>query len=273
MSHIPDPSVITFLMVGCQRCGTTWVDAALREHPEVYLPPQKQTYFFDRHWDKGSSWYLQNFSGVEERHRAVGEVATGYCLPEASLRMAELAPHAKLIMSMRNPVDRAYSYFHSRADEMGWDSFEQALEKDPGLLERGQYIEQIEQLLRHYDREQLLLLFYEELHRSDRAYLRSILEFIGVDPDFESAQFGQRKNAAMFPRLRKSLHRVGLKPFLLSLSGSRFGDSVRRARKRWGGAGYRPMNSETRKRMLEHFQPFNARLEEFTGRDLSEWNR
>ena len=74
---------ITFLMVGCQRCGTTWVDAALREHPEIYLPQQKQSYFFDRNYDRGMDWYLRNFEGVNTEHKAVGEVATGYSLPGA----------------------------------------------------------------------------------------------------------------------------------------------------------------------------------------------
>ena len=61
-------------------------------------------------------------------------------------------------MVMRNPVDRADSNFQSRQTESGWSSFEQAIETDPDLLERGQYIDQIEGLLQFYDRSQLLLL-------------------------------------------------------------------------------------------------------------------
>lgn len=62
---------LTFLMVGCQRCGTTWIDAALRDHPEVFLPAEKQSYFFDRNYDKGIDWYLEKFSSVDSGKVAV----------------------------------------------------------------------------------------------------------------------------------------------------------------------------------------------------------
>ena len=47
---------ITFLMVGCQRCGSTWLYEALKEHPEIYLPAEKQTHFFDESYDNGMDW-------------------------------------------------------------------------------------------------------------------------------------------------------------------------------------------------------------------------
>ena len=99
MSGKTKSNPINFLMVGCQRCGTTWVDAALREHPRIYLPPEKQTYFFDQHYDRGVSWYLSQFQGVGDE-TAVGEVATGYCLPHAVERLAALLPDVKLVMAM-----------------------------------------------------------------------------------------------------------------------------------------------------------------------------
>ncbi|MCZ6836347.1 MAG: hypothetical protein O7G85_11285, partial [Planctomycetota bacterium] len=77
-SEAISPDRVSFLMVGCQRCGTTWIDAALREHPEIYLPPQKQTYFFDRNYESGIDWYLSQYQEVQPCHQAVGEVATGY---------------------------------------------------------------------------------------------------------------------------------------------------------------------------------------------------
>lgn len=266
-----DTSIVTFFMVGCQRCGTTWTDAALREHPQIFLPVKKQTYFFDRNYEKGIKWYLENFSGVEPRHIAVGEVATGYCLPDAVPLMARHFPQVKLIMVLRNPVDRAYSNFQTRQVEAGWKSIEQAIETDPDLLERGQYIDQIETLLEHYDRDRILLMLYDDLHKDDRFYLRTILKFIGVDADVESKLFGQRKNAALFPTLRKNLHWLGLKPVIKIISKSSIGDRIRRTQKS-RGQSYKPMNSETRQALIEHFQPYNDRLSTFLQRDLSSWN-
>jgi hypothetical protein len=267
----PDPSVVTFLMVGCQRCGTTWVDRALREHPEVYLPAQKQTYFFDREHERGDAWYLSQFAGVRGQ-KAVGEVATGYCLVGAVPRMARLLPHVKLLMAVRHPVERAYSNYLSRKTECGWPSFEEAIKAEPDLLERGRYIEQVEAICEHYDRERLLVLLHEDLSSDDRAYLASILRFLGVDEGFESSQQGRQVNAAMYPGLRSALKRVGLGPALRVASKSPVGDALRSWKKRSGRSGYKPMNPRTREDLVRYYRPYNDRLSEWMGRDLSSWN-
>jgi len=262
---------ITFLMIGCQRCGTTWTDAALRAHPSVYLPEQKQSYFFDRNYDKGMEWYLERFQGTEEHHTAVGEIATGYCLLEAAPLMAKHFPDVKLMMVMRNPIERAYSNFQTRRIESGWNSFEEALESDPDLIVRGEYIDQIECLMQFYDKSNVLFLLYDDLHIDDKKYLDTILEFLGVDATLENNLIGQRKNAAMCPNLRKWLHRFGLKPIVDLISKSRIGDSVRRSRKNKGKA-YEPMNASTKEKLLAHYLPYNERLSTFLQKDLTTWN-
>jgi len=260
----------TFMMVGCQRCGTTWTDAALRNHPEIYLPNQKQSYFFDRNYDKGIEWYLGRFQDAKEGE-LVGEIATGYCLIDAVPLMHKHFPEIKLMMVMRNPIDRAYSNYQARKVEQGWTSFADALEREPDLLTRGEYIDQIECLLRHYDSEQILFLLYDDLYQDDRAYLMSILEFLGVNASIESNLYGQRKNAAMFPRLRKVLHCCGLKPVVNWISRSSIGDAIRRQRKR-KGKSYSMMDMETMSILNAHFKPFNERLADFLNRDLSQWS-
>lgn len=262
---------VTFLMIGSQRCGTTWTDAALRTHPHVYLPEKKQSYFFDRNYDKGLNWYLEKFQDVLPQHVAVGEVATGYCLLHAIPRMAKHFPNVKLMMVMRNPVERAYSNFQSRQTEEGWNSFEDALTPGSELLERGHYIDQIECILKHYDQKNILFLLYDDLSGSDGEYIKRVYDFIGVDSDIKSKMIGQRKNSAMFPSLRRFLHQLGLKPLVSCLSNSWVGDSIRRSRKKKGKA-YRPMKQETKETLIAHFLPYNDRLAEFLGRDLSKWN-
>ena len=258
-------------MIGCQRCGTTWTDAALREHAEVFLPTKKQSYFFVRNYENGIDWFMARFDGVESHHKAVGEIATGYCLPHAVPLLAEHFPDVKLMMVMRNPIDRAYSNFQSRQAESNWSSFEEAIESDPDLLERGQYIDQIEALLEHYNKEQTLFLLYDDLHGNDKAYLMSILDFLGVDSSVGSNMIGQRKNASMFPHLRKRLHQAGLKPLVATISRSWIGDRVRRIRKN-KGRSYQPMSQEMKKKLINHFRPFNEKLADFLQRDLSHWD-
>jgi hypothetical protein len=265
------PTIPDFLVVGCQRCGTTWIDAALRGHPSVYLPAQKQTYFFDRNYDRGFDWYLGQFAGAGPEHRAVGEVATGYCLLAAIPKLAAHLPGAKLIMCVRHPIERAHSYFQSRRAEQGWGSLSQALEADPEILERGRYIEQVEALLGHYPRERLLLLFYEDLDRDERAFLARILSFLGLPENFESAEYGRRRNAAMFPRLRAALKSAGLGPAVKLLARGPVGGMVRAANKKRGTA--HRIDPAQRAELIEYYRPFNDRLAAFAERDLSHWNQ
>jgi hypothetical protein len=276
-SSLPTPHglspPLTFLVVGCQRCGTTWLDAALREHPEVFLPKQKQTYFFDRNYDKGIEWYAANFEGREPAQTAVGEVATGYSLPHAIPRMHRHLPGVRLIMIVRDPIQRAYSYFLSRRAEQGWKSFEAALDDDPGLIDRGHYIDQIEAILERYPRERLLVLLYDDLAADDSAFLASALTFLGVDATFRSSQIGKQRNSAMFPRLRRFLHRAGLKPVLMWLGSSRVGDAVRSARKKLKAGASHSVSPATQERLRAHFTPYNDRLAAFLERDLSHWSR
>lgn len=269
---VKEPIDVTFFMVGCQRCGTTWTDAALRDHPQVFLPEKKQSYFFDRNYDKGIDWFMERFDGADPRHEAIGEIATGYCLPSSVPRMAKHFPHVKLLMVMRNPINRAYSNYQSRKVECGWPSFEHAIETEPDLLERGQYADQIDVILEHYPKTQLKLLLYDDLHTDDCSYLKSVLDFIGVESDVESKLIGQRKNAAMLPRLRKVLHQLGLKPAVGLLSKSRLGDAVRRNRKNKGRA-YQQASEASREKLVQHFLPYNDRLSAILNRDLSDWNR
>ncbi len=269
--QIEEKPTISFLMIGCQRCGTTWTDAALRTHPQVFLPERKQSYFFDRNYDKGIDWYLERFRDARKEQTAVGEVATGYCLLEAIPFLAEHFPNTKLLMVMRNPIDRAYSNFQSRKIEEGWETFEEALESNADIYERGQYIDQIVRLLAFYNRENILFLLHDDLNSNDKAYIHSIYDFIGVDSAVDTPMIGQIKNAAMYTSWRKRLHQLGLKSIVRLISKSWIGDQIRRSRKNKGRA-YMSMNPKTKEKLQKHFAPYNKKLSTFLGRDLSKWD-
>lgn len=256
---------ITFLMVGCQRCGSTWVDKALRGHPEIHLPPQKQTYFFDSNFDQGMDWYLEQYGPLKPGAKAVGEIATSYCLTDVLPRVANELPDIKIIMSVRNPVDRAMSFYKSRknkygwsslkeaidddpavmdqaryvqkrtdrhnklrGNELGWSTLEEALSDNPRIIERGRYKEQIETILEHFPADRFLLLFYDDLVADDRAYLKTIFDFLGVDPGWDSPALGQRIQVSAFGRTRKLLRRLGAGQLIDFVSTSRAGDMLRR---------------------------------------------
>ena len=268
---VPDPSIVNFFVAGCPRCGTTWLHAALSKHPEIYLPARKQTYFFDTHYEKGLEWYMESYADVDRGHKAVGEVATGYSQAHALPRLAEYFPHARILLAMRDPAERAYSFYRSRSVVEGWRSFREAAETKPEILEQGKYIEQIEHILEFYPQERLLLLFYDDLEADDRSYLRRVLEFLEVDPDYESEQLGRMVQVAAFPRTRRLLHRARLDWLADRVSSSPVGDLLRRRLKSSGARRYPPMDDATREFLRDYYRPYNERLAAHTGRDLSKW--
>lgn len=265
---------LTFLVVGCQRCGTTWLYEALKEHPEVCLPSSKQSHFFDEPQGKSLEWYLDRFEVNPEQHKAVGEVATGYSLPDAIPLMARQFPHIKIIMAMREPVARAFSYFRSRVPHENWKNLEDALKADPAIVSRGQYIDQIEVLLKYYKRDDILFLLYDDLAVDERRYLQQIYSFIGVDPSFEPNVIGNPVRAAMLPRLRMALKTVGLTPLVNLVNRSMLGDTIRRLlmSKRRSQKAQVAKPDHVHEELQCHFRSYNERLSTFLERDLTDWN-
>lgn len=263
---------ITFLMVGCQRCGSTWVDKALRGHPEIHLPPKKQTYFFDSNYDYGMDWYLKQFGPLKPGAKVIGEIATSYCLTDILPRVAGELPHVKIIMSVRDPVERALSYYQSRKDKHGWTTFEEAIRDDPSILERGRYIDQIETILEHFPKNRFLLLFYDDLVTNDRAYLRSILRFLEVDESYDSPALGQRIQISAFGQMRRLAKKLGAGPLVDAVSRSWLGDTIRRY------LGSRPkasnstlIDEESMRTLKTSFAAPSRKLRTMVGRNLESW--
>src|SRR5437764_5111475 len=113
-----------FLIIGTQRGGTTSLYHYLKTHPCVQLANTKDTHFFDKKFNKGLSWYRGHFptrlgkyytQRVRQQPFVTGEASPSYLFhPHAPGRVAQLLPSARLIVLLRNPVDRAYSqYFHA----------------------------------------------------------------------------------------------------------------------------------------------------------------
>jgi len=270
---------INFLVLGAQRSGTTWIDSALRRHPQVFLPARKQTYFFDQNYDNGFDWYLSHFSEASQEHVAVGEVGTKYCEISVFPRIAMHLPSSKFILSVRNPIERAfsaYSYYLTIADGAtnAWANFEEALEVDPTFLERGRYIEQIEVIHQHCDPSRLLILFYDDLNSDENHYWRSMLEFLGLDASVPCQQIGQRRNSLKGTGFLKKFDRLGMKPVRKWLQSTSAYTTLRKAAKRLTAENYnRAIAPATRSRLIEYFRPYNERLAELTGRNLDAWNR
>lgn len=201
-----------FLLIGAQKCGTTWLARMLSEHPGVFTSPTKELHFFSHRetYDRGKEWYRSQFAGASDE-RAIGECTPNYlwlCRNEQEVRdrgvIADVAPlvhqhypDIKFIVALRNPVDRARSaYFHfarSGAFRPGRSILDVGHEN--GIITMGEYRSQIERWFEVFSRDQFLFLIYEQDIQSNRASaLERVFRFLDVDPAYRSEALSERYN-------------------------------------------------------------------------------
>lgn len=243
----------SFLIIGAQKCGTTSLYYNLLKHPNISHAGKKEIHFFDEHYEKGLDWYRSFFPPVGLFEGMItGEASPRYFfLPHVPGRVRETFPGIKLILLLRNPVDRAYSqYQHNFRNHGLAEPFERALItagkldkertglplSDPAFskkyrrfsfLARGLYIRQVEHWLRYFPMEQFLVLKSEDFFSSPAKTMGSVFAFLGLKP-FTIDEFA-RKNSYDYP----------------------------------------PMNPVTRTELNDYFRPFNRRLYNFLGVDYN----
>lgn len=184
----PKPS---FIVVGAQRCGTTWLHENLNVHPEVFLPEQKEVNYFSDiggNWEKGFEWYLMQFSQAREGE-LVGEITPEYLVdPNAATRIYDALGDTKIICIVREPVERAFSSYKKGLRELDWDcSFAEFIENDIDYsVTRGIYYPQIKRYIEVFGEENLLILQYEQIENKPVEFLRRIYGFLEVDNTFFS---------------------------------------------------------------------------------------
>jgi len=251
----------------------------LREHPEVFMSDNKEVDFFSHYFPLGRDWYTQQFEGGGTA-KAVGEISPDYLyVPDAAGRIKEILPEVRLIVCLRNPIERAYSHcaFHRKKGKHAL-AFRDALERDSDYVQRGMYADQLDRFLALFAREQILVLIYEDLSPAPEAFLRQVFGFLGVDPDFAPSQAGRRTNRASaqanasrdaFVRLVQAARRnVLLGPLVAALSRTPIVDRVA-DRMVFGPRREGPdIDPDTHVRLRETFAASNRRLSELLDRDL-----
>ncbi|WP_030457040.1 sulfotransferase [Herbidospora cretacea] len=269
----PDPD---FLLIGAKRGGSTSFYFALLEHPRVIplfpaarlLPKANHTkgvHYFDSNYTRGMRWYRSHLPSRSSRaraeRRAGGPVVAGegspYYLhhPLAAERAAGNVPTARILLVLRDPVERTFSHYRERVRAgMETLSFEEALAAeesrtageeakiiaDPAYLsyahEQQSYVAQseyarcLERWFAHFPRDRFHILTSEDFYRDPQAACDAAAEFLGLPP-------------APLPE----------------------------AGKVWNAAAPGDIPDDVRKRLARHFAPHNRRLEEMLGRRLSDW--
>lgn len=285
--HGPLPN---YVIVGAPKSGTSSLARWLMDHPEAYLVPEKELHFFSHSWELGLDWYRTRFAAGAGA-KAIGEASPSYLADDAAHeRMASAIPGAKLIALLRNPVDRTYSHYWHWFDRKGERrSFEQVVadelaapdvtstrwdEDHPraySYLESGRYLRHVESLCRQFPREHVLVMLFEDLTEHSTDSFQQVCRFLGIDDTVVPPVVGSTENAYRYyyPRwLWSLLVRVQIGRWI----PGRAAGAIYRAMVRTADP-YPPMDAAVRARLVEHFEPYNAALSEWLGRDLSHWSR
>jgi Sulfotransferase domain len=185
----------TFLVIGAMKAGTTSLYHYIRAHPQVFMPGIKAPEFFvaESNWNRGIGWYRHLFVPAGDRAFAVGEASNAYAkypeYPGVPERMASFVPDVKLVYAVRDPIERIWSHYRTRAREGSEKApIERAVFDNPIYLDYSRYALQLDRYLEYFPREQILVITAEELRDARRDTIRRVYGFIGVDTDFIPAE-------------------------------------------------------------------------------------
>jgi hypothetical protein len=263
-----------FIIIGTQRGGTTSLYYYLVEYAGVAPAQHKEVHFFDDHFQQGMRWYRAQFPTAAQKYLTehagrrrflTGESSPYYLFdPRIPARVRAALPDIKLIVLLRNPVDRAYSH-HWLSTHEGHETlpFEQAIRKEEerlrgeqekmladdhyesynhrhyAYLSRGIYADQLQNWLQVFPAEQFLILKSEDLYQNPVSITKQVLEFLGLPPSILNTTREFKQYREPMPKGYKN----SAKP--------------------------PKMDPELRKELAAYFRPHNQRLYTLLGRDFA----
>lgn len=308
----------TFLIVGAVKAGTTSLHEYLQLHPEVFMSPVKETNYFSdadmqfehfnldyrqdisvnlekylagpmdkkvhiahvRTWEQ----YQQLFRDVKDE-KAIGEVSNSYLyLPSTASAIKNKLPQAKVIMILRNPVERLYSQFlmNLRLGKIAETDLLKEIENDQQkkhkgwgvshlYLEVGNYYEQVKRYYDHFPAGQIKVIIFDDFKKDAAGVMKDLFNFIGVDPSVQ-IDMSTKYNEAGVPRFGKLnyfLTQTGLYTLSKKLIPEGFKQSVKNI---FYSKNKVPKISPHEKNWLINY--YRSDIEALSGllqRDLSEW--
>ncbi len=288
---------VDFIGLGVSKSATSWIHQCLKEHPQIYVPEEKETFFFFREeeYQKGISHYQSFFKNCSPEI-VKGEFATPYFLNEkAPSLIKKHFPNVKLMVCLRNPIERVYSHYHfDRLRGKRPGTFEESLKNVPLYIKHGLYHTHLQRYLKFFP--EVLVLIYEDIDKNPLQFIQRIYDFLKVDSKFVPFSVYQRinpvsKNKTVIPWFSDVNFQKMLKIFksgflgrgaiqLFKLTGA--SDLILfLKRKNVKGEFDKmkkpfirpPMNPETKKYLQDIYQDEINNLEKLINRDLSFWKK
>lgn len=293
---------IDFLIIGAQKSGTTTVYEWLRSHPKVFLPSGKETIFFsDREkFREGRSAFDELYLSAHANKITGAFDIQSIFFPESAKRVHAYRDDMRIIAIFRNPIDRAYSAYRF-ARQIGADdseTFEIALEKSKyyathgtrkqleilTYLEHGEYFNGLMDFIKIFGKENVLVLFTEDMAKDPKQVAQQVYSFLSLCSDeVESIDFSRKYNVGGEPRclwFYKVIRNDDsmLKRIAKNILPHRSSNAIRDILynklfyQMTKSTKHQPMRADTRCYLRKYYQPWNIKLNEELGFDVSRWN-
>ncbi|MDQ0191408.1 sulfotransferase family protein [Alicyclobacillus cycloheptanicus] len=289
-------------IAGAAKSGTTSLYAYLQQHPDIYMSPIKEPHYLCSHHFpetftgpgdedlnvvRTEAAYRQLFDGAAD-YPVTAEASVYYLyFPDTAEKIQAWNPEAKVILLLRNPVDRAFSaYKHTIRDGRETLSFEQALEAEPKrraagyqplwwYREIGLYYQQVKRYLDVLSPERVKIFLYDDL-KDTAQVVKDSLEFLGLSTDVK-IDVGIRHNVSGVPKSRAAYEFFAkpnvvkeiIKPFLPKKVSRALGERAKLMTMRQDET----MKPETAQALKAYYREDILHLQELIGRDLSHWLR
>jgi hypothetical protein len=292
-----------FIIIGAPRAGTTSLYHYLRQHPQVGMSRIKETNYFaylascaEPGYETGPTtlWPVKSLAEYEAlfqagEYAALGEASPLYFFaPGVARQIKAHLPDARLVMILRNPVERAYSaYLKNRREGTESRAFEDRITREIHhpeevvcsehyYLRAGMYFRRITDYLQYFESSKLKIVFQDDLQDDPAGLMSELFAFLGVDSGFVpdmSVRFNQSLPPLLVknPRSKRLLKEITRRvrefiPRKVYYSLLNFEYSMNK-----NLPGYSPLDKQTRLLLLAQYRQDILNLQDFLGRDLSHW--
>lgn len=221
-----------FIIIGVPKSGSTFLFEMLDKHPEIKGASLKEPHYFDLNYSKGEKFY-RGFFPYQSEGKLSGEASVNYFYSKkAAERIKQDLPKVKLILVLRNPVERAYSHFQMNIKDLEEKNFAEIIapnnseNKRYGFVEKGKYVEYIKTWKNLFSDGQLLVLKSEDLFHDPNLELQKVFRFLNVgEHHFEETKpINQRKYRDLNEETYQNLQKI-YEPYnkeLVSILGDNF---------------------------------------------------
>jgi len=183
------PKFPNFLGIGAPRSGTTWIAEILRSHPNIFIANGKETLFFisEKKYARGLNYYSEQYYGAKDE-KAIGEISPLYlgAGERCARRIKQFNPNMKFVVLIRNPVDRAWSYYNWLIRYNKNDDFYDVFKNDKNIISDGLFYKNIKIYLNFFSKNNFLILNYDGIKNDPKKIQIQLFNFLNVDENYNS---------------------------------------------------------------------------------------